>query len=362
MKWAAALIGVLAAIAGALYAVGYFLLPNVLEVTREATIERPRATVFAMINDLEIVQKWSPVTLRDPNVDYAVEGQTPGEGQSMSWSANDSRLGVGEMSILRSIANQRVDALLRLRRASFNSTMELRAEELPQGGRTQIRWRIGSVCRDGWINVPCRYMNLLLERSIGRDLESGLQELKEMAEDPSLPNIDFEGLAPEFRSLPPQPFLFVQANVSLVLGPTEAETPAKAVRVRGARVAEAIRMGRISADAALERYELIRTGPLMLIATESIENERISFRIGYPFSGPAPLVSTGVEVGETPSGRMMRVVHNGPRVLMPETYRRAYAYLRAHQIETRGLPWEVHLADSADPEGAVEVQIYIPIQ
>ncbi|NJP21289.1 MAG: hypothetical protein HC763_22370, partial [Hydrococcus sp. CRU_1_1] len=81
---------IVALIAGALYGVGRFLLPNTLEVTRTAAIERPRASVFAMINDLRIAKEWSPYYARDPDADYAFNGD-PGQGQSMRWISADSR-------------------------------------------------------------------------------------------------------------------------------------------------------------------------------------------------------------------------------------------------------------------------------
>jgi hypothetical protein len=60
MRWFLGLLLVIALISGALYGVGRFLLPNTLEVTRTAAVDRPRAAVFAMINDLSIAKEWSP--------------------------------------------------------------------------------------------------------------------------------------------------------------------------------------------------------------------------------------------------------------------------------------------------------------
>ena len=57
MRWFLGLVLVVALISGALYGVGRFLLPNALEVTRTAAIDRPRAAVFAMSNDLRIAKE-----------------------------------------------------------------------------------------------------------------------------------------------------------------------------------------------------------------------------------------------------------------------------------------------------------------
>ena len=87
MKWFLGLLLVVALVLGALFAVGTFLLPNSLEVTRTVTVERPRAAVFAMVNDLRIAKEWSPYYARDPDADYTFSGD-PGEGQTMRWASN----------------------------------------------------------------------------------------------------------------------------------------------------------------------------------------------------------------------------------------------------------------------------------
>jgi hypothetical protein len=64
----------------------------------------------------------------------------------------------------------------------------------------------------------------------------------------------------------------------------------------------------------------------------------------------------------------MRVVHEGPRASLSETYARAYAYLRAHHIGLRdqGFPWEVVQSEAADatadPGVRVRIEIYYPVQ
>ncbi|NWG53810.1 MAG: SRPBCC family protein [Hydrogenophilaceae bacterium] len=360
MKWAAAFVLVLAVVGAALYAVGLFLLPNGVDVTRTITIERPRATVFAQVNDLRIVRQWSPFNARDPSADYTFSGDPPGEGQSMSWSGDDRQVGHGELSILRSEPLTRVHALLRIgRRSTFDSIVTLQRQEAPRGARTRVEWRVAATCREGWINVLCRYSNLMLQRRIASDLDQGLSELKEMSEADSMPTADFEGFTPEFMTLPPEPFLFVLARVGKAVTGQEGAVNPRDVVAR--RVREAMRDGRRRVEDAMTRYNLIRTGALVRVTVED-NAERYVFRIGYPFDGPAPLALIAEDIGETPSGRVMRAMHEGPLAALPETYAQAVAYLRAHQIEQRGPPWEVVLEDGETADAPVRIQIYFPIQ
>ena len=77
MRWFLGLVLVIALLTGVLYGVGRFLLPNALEVSRQISIERPRAAVFAMTNDLRIAREWSPYYAKDPDAEYVFSGEGP---------------------------------------------------------------------------------------------------------------------------------------------------------------------------------------------------------------------------------------------------------------------------------------------
>ncbi|MGE0044492.1 MAG: hypothetical protein AB7J28_13760 [Hyphomonadaceae bacterium] len=376
MRWLAGLVVVLAAIAGALYGVGYFLLPNTLDVTHTVVVERPRATVFAQVNDLTAAQNWSPFYVRDPGADYSFSG-APGEGQSMRWDGADPSMGDGELVVARAAPPRGVRYLLRIAdRAVFDVDVFLTAGMAQTRRVTNVEARVIAECPATWMNIPCRYMNLIIRRQVERELDVGLDRLKAMSE--ALPDVDFEGLAPEFVTLAPQPYLYIPVTVTraqlgeFMPASQSPVTPAASAAVQRIaqedadratqrRVAAAMEQARARAEAALQANDLVRAGPLVRVTTLSNE-ERFAFRVGYPYAGPAPLSLTGEEVGETPSGRVMRIVHNGTRDNLAATYARAFAYLEAHHVERRGdgLPWEVVLSDS-DPT-AVRIEIYYPIQ
>ena len=159
MRWFLWLLLVVALITGVLYGVGRFLLPNKLEVTRTASIERPRAAVFAMINDLRIAKEWSPYYARDPDADYAFNGD-PGEGQSMRWISNVREVGRGRMSIVE-FERERRSAVDpgngRPRDAEFRES-----HCAPGESATSVEWTVTADCAEGAVNVPCRYMNLIM--------------------------------------------------------------------------------------------------------------------------------------------------------------------------------------------------------
>lgn len=344
MRWFLGLLLVVALIAGALYGVGRFLLPNSLEVTRDVAIQRPRAAVFAMINDLRIVREWSPYYARDPDAEYAFGGEGPGAGQTMRWISNVRQVGTGRMSIVSSSTNEEVEGILELgNRATLNSRFLVR----PVQGGSAVAWSVSAQCAEGATNVPCRYMNLVLRGMIERDLDSGLTRLKTLTE--QLPNVDFEQLNPQFDAVEPRQFVFSVVETSA----TNTEEITRAEERGIAQVRD-----------FMTAYNLVQDGPLLRVVTQfDPDSDRMSFRVGYAFSGPPPLSVVGVQIGQTPSGNAMHVLVEGTTAQVRAAYLQMYTYLQAHRMPQRenGLPWEV--VHQRGAEGAPSrVEIFIPLE
>jgi hypothetical protein len=345
MRWFLGLLLAIALIAGALYGVGRFILPNSLEVTRTAEVERPRAAVFAMIHDLRIAKEWSPYYARDPDAEFAISEQ-PGPGQTMRWVSNVREVGRGRMSIVESTEYEHVDAILEMGdRATLNSTIELR----PMSGGTSVAWTVTAECGAGWINVPCRYMNLVMRGMIRRELDSGLARLKTLTE--QLPNVNFEGLNPQFTPVDPQMFVY-----------STVETSSNNM----AEIKNAEALGLQQVRDFMTRYNLTQDGPLVrVVTTYDQATSRMSFRVGYPFSGPTPTSVVGVQIGQTPSGETMHVLVEGTPRQVQAAYAQMHAYMQAHRIAMRenGLPWEVvHDAGPPDGAGVARLEIFMPLQ
>ncbi|MBL8531520.1 MAG: SRPBCC family protein [Hyphomonadaceae bacterium] len=347
MRWFLGLLLVIALVMGVLYGVGRFLLPNDLAVTSTTTIERPRAAVFAMSNDLRIAREWSPYYAMDPDAQYTFSGEDPGAGQTMRWTSTVRRVGTGRVSIVDSIENEQIESILELDdRATLNARMVF---QRGAAGVTNVAWTVSATCSEGWINVPCRYMNLILRGMIAQDLNDGLARLKTLSE--QLPNVDFENLNPMFDVVEPQNFVYSVVETSA----TNLEEITRAEERGIAQVRD-----------FMGGYGLIQAGPLVRVVTQfDREADRMSFRVGYPFTGPTPLSVVGVQIGQTPSGRAMHVLVEGNRAQVQAAYAQMYAYLQAHRVPLRenGLPWElVHQAGGGEEGLPTRLEIFMPLQ
>lgn len=362
MRWLLALL-FLALVVGGAYAGGRYMLPNDLEVSGGVEVARPRAAVFAMVNDLNIAKEWSSYYARDPAAEFRIDGP-PGPGQMMQWSSRAAEVGVGAMHIQSTTPQQEVYSIIRIldrqpdgeqgtrdRRAELESRIRLQPTQ--QG--TQVRWVVSAGCPDGWQNVPCRYMNLLLARQIQGQIDAGLARLKNLAE--QLPPHDFEGYDIEQTPVPSSDVIFV--DVTFTVPPTgpsyrdRAEAERQGVEMLNSAVA--------AAGLTPDRTRLVRMFP------QEGEAGRYSFSLGYPISGPAPLL-VGTRVGQTPAGLALRAVHVGPRSEVPRMYQIVDAYLQAHRLSLReGGAWEVATPEpqpeGASPDDPIErTEIYYPLE
>jgi hypothetical protein len=298
-----------------------------------------------MINDLRIAKEWSPYYARDPDAEFAIS-ETPGAGQTMRWVSSVREVGRGRMSIVDSSEYEQVQSILEMGdRATLNSRIDLRQVR----GGTGVAWTVTAECGPGWVNVPCRYMNLIMRGMIERELDSGLSRLKTLTE--QLPNVNFEGLNPQFDVVEPQMFVYSTVETSAT---DQAEM----------KNAEALGLSQVREFMA--NYNLTQAGPLVrVVTTYDQASNRMSFRVGYPFTGPTPLSVVGVQIGETPSGDAMHVLVEGTPLQVQSAYAQMNAYMQAHRISMRenGLPWEVvHETGGADGTGVTRLEIFMPLE
>jgi effector-binding domain-containing protein/uncharacterized protein YndB with AHSA1/START domain len=350
MRWFAIAIAALAALAAILFGVGYFVLPAKLVVERHIEIARPRAAVFALLDNLKTFNEWSPWAAADPQTIYEFEGES-GVGQKSSWQSNTGRIGSGSMQIKRSVANQRVEIGLDFGPRGA-PVMAFDLARAPAGSK--VTWSFVSDCTANPIYVPCRYMNLITSPAIAEDYEAGLQRLKGLAE--QLPTTDFERLAPEYVQAPAMNYAFVENDV------TRGETAPEGMDIEAAyaqRVQKATAESFAVVEARLAEAGARIAGPRTMV-TISTDDARIVFRAGYPFTGPAPAGDPRVTVGKTPDGRALKFVHTGASSAMGATYQMIGAWLVAHRVQSNGQPWEVYVKPDGDlPQRRTE--IFIPI-
>lgn len=156
-------------------AVGAYLIPATATVERSAVINAPPEKVFAIVGNLRRFNEYSPWSALDPKAVYTFEGPEQGVGQKLSWTSADPNVGNGAMTYLAVTENEKVEVELDF--GDMGKALSIWTLA-PADGGTKVSWGFRSEV-NGVIN---RWMSLMFDRWIGADYETGLANLKALAE------------------------------------------------------------------------------------------------------------------------------------------------------------------------------------
>jgi carbon monoxide dehydrogenase subunit G len=151
--------------------------PDTFRVERTASIQAPPEKVFALINDLHNWGSWSPWEKLDPNMTRTYSGAASGKGAAYAWEGN-SKVGAGRMEITDTSAPSKVTIQLDFLKP-FEGHNIAEFTLAPQGSSTKVTWAMYG---------PSPYITkvmsvfISMDSMIGKDFESGLANLKTVAE------------------------------------------------------------------------------------------------------------------------------------------------------------------------------------
>ena len=146
-------------------------------VERSTSIAASPAEVYGHVIDLHEMEKWSPWDRLDPDMTRTYSGPDSGVGSRYEWSGN-RKVGEGSMEITDAKENSRVDMdLMFLRPFKAENKVWMTLE--PEDGGTRVTWAMS-----GEKTLMTRIMGIFksMDSMIGPDFESGLANLKEIAE------------------------------------------------------------------------------------------------------------------------------------------------------------------------------------
>jgi hypothetical protein len=151
--------------------------PATFHVERSLSISAPPEGVFAVVNDMHRFHEWSPWQKLDPAMKITYEGPSSGVGASYSWVGNKD-VGEGRMTITDATPPGSLTQKLEFLKP-FESTCAVRFTIAPDGEGSRVTWGI-----DGNNNYMSKVMGLFvsMDSMMGKDFESGLANLKQVAE------------------------------------------------------------------------------------------------------------------------------------------------------------------------------------
>jgi len=319
-----------------------FLLPKTVHVERSIEIDRPASTVFVLVNGYRTIKTWSPWASRDPSAVYTFSGPSDGVGAHLEWDGDPRLSGTGWQEITESVPYSLVRMQLKFAQQGM-ATAYFKIQD--RGGSSTLTWGFDAdLTKEQSVagGMVAEYFGLLFDRWIGGDYETGLANIKTLAE--SLPDVDFSGLEVEVVDVAPMDILFIQSDSSQV--PSDlANTLASAYQ-------------EITSFMAANEIEL--AAQPMTITRAWSEN-------GYAFDAAIPVmmkdvVLTGnIQAGQSPSGAAVRVIHRGPYDRMMPSYEKLSAYMAANGLREGSVSWEHYISDPGKTPGN-ELITYIYFQ
>lgn len=330
-----------AALVFAVVAIG-FVLPDSARLERSIVIDRPPATVFAVLDGFRHFKDWSPWAQLDPAMKTRLEGPIDGVGARFVWTSEIESVGSGSQEIIESVPYSRVSVHVVF--AGMDAQNRAQFELEPEGEATRVVWRLESTFGS---SLLARYFGLMLDRMAGPDYERGLASLKAHVE--TLSDVDFAGIPVERLDLVAKPIAYVS-------GRSVTEPVA---------IAQAYERAYAQITAALSRDGVKPAGPPLAIGRKwDAERKVYEFDAAIPVpAGTAqPRTDRNVKIGRSYAGLALRSVHRGPHDGLSAHLQKLMAYKQAIGFESNGAPWDVYISN-ASTSGAEQVtETYVPVR
>ncbi|MDG2530916.1 SRPBCC family protein [Caulobacter endophyticus] len=151
------------------------LRPPSFRVERSVLVNAPPETVLANVADFKAWRAWSPYEALDADLSRTYGGAERGVGATYAWAGK--KAGTGRMRILSATDREVAIALDFEKPFKASNTAAFTAE--PAGDATRVTWAMS-----GPAPYVSRLMGLVfnMDKMIGRDFETGLSNLKSVAE------------------------------------------------------------------------------------------------------------------------------------------------------------------------------------
>lgn len=338
MKWLVRGFFGFAALAVLLGGVGV-VLPSRVHVERAVVIDRPPATVFALVESITTTAEWSPWLRRAPQAEVVFDGPARGVGGRMAWTAAPPTVRAGALSIARIDPRARVESALDF---GDRGTARLTVAVTPSGGGSEVSWIYEA---DLGFNLIARYAALGFGSRVAADLEAGLENLRVLAE--SLPGADFAGAGAKVVTVDPVQIVYAAGSV----------------RGDAAAQADAFDYALDKVRDYMQDHDIAPDGPV-IAQTLDWSPPAWAFRAAIPYAGAArTFAGDTIGFGQTWGGEAVRAIHRGPTSATAPLYAKLDAFIAAHRLEKAGEPWEVHVTDRATtPPDDQVTEIYVPVK
>jgi Polyketide cyclase / dehydrase and lipid transport len=163
--------------------------PDRFQVQRSTSIKASADKIFPLISNLQAFNTWNPYDKKDPNIKGTYSGPVSGKGASYGFES--PKVGTGRIEILDTESPAKVIMrLTMIKPLEADNRVTFTLE--PQGEVTQVTSKVTTKVTwvmEGAVPFVGKIIHLIfnIDKMVGNDFETGLAELKSLAENLSSP-------------------------------------------------------------------------------------------------------------------------------------------------------------------------------
>lgn len=327
-----------------------YVLPQHPHTQREVVVAASPEQVFAVVDDLSRWNDWAPWFKMDPEMKQKFDGPGKGVGAKLSWTSE--KFGKGSMMITESSPFKQIKEAL-----DFDGNMATATFTFaPADGGTKVTWSFDS---DAGMNPIARYFGLLVDNMVGKDYETGLASLKELAESDAKAAAELEqqqaaasatpapdapplaasadpDKAPEVITVEARPIVMMRASANA----SDAKSVSDALGAANQKIL----------DFAMKNNLTLGGAPLAITVSHDPAGKWV-FDAALPLDeapATAPAAEGGVKLGQTFAGKVVKLTHKGPYTSINDTYARIHAYTKEHGLKEGAISWEEYVNDPGE--------------
>ncbi|MCC6373157.1 MAG: SRPBCC family protein [Bacteroidia bacterium] len=148
-----------------------------MSIRKTISINKPAAEVYNYLKLTKNQDNFSVWNMADPNMKKDYMGTDGTVGFKYSWDSTNKNVGAGEQEIKSLSENKSIDYEIRFTRPMKNVANGGFVLESKSPNETSVSW-----CFNGPMIFPMNLMKSMFEKMLGKDLESGLNNLKGILE------------------------------------------------------------------------------------------------------------------------------------------------------------------------------------
>ena len=364
------------------------LLPSHGHVERTVEVSSPLRQVYDSVNTFRRYPQWTGMRNFDPNVQMTLAGPEAGPGAKVNWNSTSPKLGTGNLEIVSTEQDSKVDIKVENDWAGENKTYTVTL--LPQANGKTVKINVAYDVDYGW-NLMWRFAGLYINGDPSSLIQSSLNNLSAMLA--GFPNTDYKDQDIRVVEVVGKPMLLVQTRAPRTLDDVSISTETALNEIHATMTKIGLEAAgpitTITTNWGEEEYEFIvgvpvnsttftlaeQTYTIEVPVAKSVldepeeeegEGEPAPLTTGQKDDGGLLVVEGNVRAAIWYGGRALYTEYTGSPAALPllRLNQKAYAETHGYKYSEYGLGrfWDEMVSPSDVMEGEQTFRVYLPIQ